>query len=188
VGVTCGRDVWAWRVGVARGSAAHLQQLHQPLLANVQLMQHDERLGRAADASHQARGRGPRALRLLRQLVPTGGAVHVPEWLGRRSVKLGPGSTALESDHRAIQGKHSHNDDEDDEDKEGSPSESAQLRLSGEHSWRARSFGVRSYNCRRPLTSSHACGKATDGTRDQSYTQEGCAARSRQVLKYKRRR
>jgi hypothetical protein len=24
------------------------------------------------------------------------------------------------------------------------------------------------------------CGKATDGTRDQSYTQEGCAARSRQ--------
>ena len=29
--------------------------------------------------------------------------------------------------------------------------------------------------------SSHViCGKATDGTRDQSYTQEGCAARSRQ--------
>ena len=31
------------------------------------------------------------------------------------------------------------------------------------------------------IASSHViCGKATDGTRDQSYTQEGCAARSRQ--------
>ena len=142
--------------GRGTGSAAYLQQLHQPLLANVQLMQHDERLGRAADASHQARGRGPRALRLLRQLVPTGGAVHVPEWLGRRSAELGPGSTVLESGHRAIKGKHSHNDDEDDEDKEESPSATAQLRLSGEHSWRARSRcalgrGVRFAVCaRRP--------------------------------------
>ena len=132
-------------VGVARGSAAHLQQLHQPLLANVQLMQHDERLGRATDASHQARGCGRRAPCLLRQLVPTGRAVHVPKWLGGRSVELGSGSTVLESDHRAIEDKHGHNDDEDDEDKEGSPGENAQLRLSGEHPGAlGRSYGVRS--------------------------------------------
>ena len=31
-----------------------------------------------------------------------------------------------------------------------------------------------------PPSSHVICGKATDGTRDQSYTQEGCAARSRQ--------
>ena len=31
-------------VWVARGSGARLQQLHQPQLADVQLMQHDERL------------------------------------------------------------------------------------------------------------------------------------------------
>lgn len=42
----------AWRVGAARGSAAHLQQPHQPLLTNVKLMEHDERLDRATDASH----------------------------------------------------------------------------------------------------------------------------------------
>eukprot|EP00964_Phaeocystis_antarctica_P110195 scaffold74592_cov65-Phaeocystis_antarctica.AAC.2 len=109
-------------------------------------MQHDERLGRATDASHQARGRGRRAPCLLRQLVPTGRAVHVPKWLGGRSVELGSGSMVLESDHRAIEDKHGHNDDEDDEDKEGSPGENAQLRLSGEHPGAlGRSYGVRSY-------------------------------------------
>tara|TARA_B100000795_G_scaffold267712_1_gene253120 strand:- start:882 stop:1172 length:291 start_codon:yes stop_codon:yes gene_type:complete len=52
----------------------------------------------------------------------------------------------LESDHRAIEDKHGHNDDEDDEDKEGSPGENAQLRLSGEHPGAlGRSYGVRSY-------------------------------------------
>jgi hypothetical protein len=46
------------------------------------------------------------------------------------------------------------------------------------------SSGRRSFvrvHARSVAASSHViCGKATDGTRDQSYTQEGCAARSRQ--------